>query len=69
MKYDKLFRRFIMFGVEGGEKSSDGKPTLNERVVQNRCLFFFNFLVVGCINNNGYTMVHAGSSSIAEAFN
>ena len=51
---------------EGGEEKDD--DTINSSCKKYRCYFFFNFFIVGCINNNGYTMVHAGSSSIAANF-
>lgn len=48
-----------------GEESPD---TLNDRIEKYRSSFFWKFFIVGTINNNGYTMVHAGSSSIAASF-
>ena len=46
------------------------KPTktLNEVVAETPATYQKMFFVLGLINNNGYTMVHAGSSSLAESF-
>ena len=45
------------------------KEKLSSHVERKRFSYFLAFWVIGVINNNGYTMVQAGSSAIAEEFN
>jgi len=44
------------------------RQTLNQRVEKNRCKFFIALFLVGIFNNNGYTLVQAAASDLADAF-
>jgi len=47
---------------------TDEKNTLNYRVEVYAKQFFAAFFLLGIFNNNGFTMVQAGSHSLAKAF-
>ena len=44
------------------------EETLSDVVRLNKCRFFAAFFLIGVFNNNGYVLVQAGASSLAESF-
>ena len=42
--------------------------TLNEKVDTERWKYFVGFFIVGVFNNNGYTLVQAAASDLADTF-
>jgi hypothetical protein len=42
--------------------------SLNENIKERRAQYFLALFLVGVFNNNGYTLVQAAASDLADAF-